>query len=75
MTIESIPQRAISNSLLESVLKMRGFRLHPYEAAHLHMSDSVRLAPGDDFAAIIGVLHNLHCLVKSPPPLICYLKI
>lgn len=48
------------------MLLVRGFRLHPYEAAHLNMSDSVRLEPGDDLATITGVLHNLHCLVSPP---------
>jgi len=43
-------------------LGVRGFRLHPYEAARLNMNHSVRLEPGDDFAMITGVLHNLHCL-------------
>lgn len=55
----------INNCLvLTSILSVRGFRLHQYEAVRLNISDSVRLEPGDDFAVITGVLHNLHCLVS-----------
>lgn len=56
---------SFSNPLvLIAIFSVRGFRLHPYEAARWNMSDSVRLEPGDDFATIIGVVHNLHCLVS-----------
>ena len=44
-------------------LLVRGFRLHRNEAARLNLTDSVTLQPGEDFATILGVIHNLHCLV------------
>ena len=60
------PLSTNSRLVLISILSVRGFRLHPNEAADLNISDSVRLEPGDDFATITGVLHNLHCLVSPP---------
>jgi hypothetical protein len=39
-----------------------GFRLSPKEAAKLNITQSI-MFPGSDFSSILGVIHNLHCLV------------
>lgn len=37
------------------------------EAVHLNITDSMRIQPGEDFAVELGIIHNLHCLVRSLP--------
>ncbi|OCL06359.1 hypothetical protein AOQ84DRAFT_411272 [Glonium stellatum] len=41
----------------------RSFRLHRKEATRLNLTDSVLVQPGEDFGTMLGVLHNLHCLM------------
>ena len=53
----------VPTALIRYVLA-RGFRLSRDEAARLNFSTSVALQPGDDIASILGVAHNLHCLVS-----------
>lgn len=54
------------------ILKARSFRLHRDEAARLNLTDSILAQPGDDFATELGIVHNLHCLVRiSIPSLAC----
>jgi hypothetical protein len=32
-------------------------------AQRLNVTDSIRVAPGEDLGTMLGVYHNLHCLV------------
>ncbi|CAF9943613.1 MAG: hypothetical protein ALECFALPRED_000758 [Alectoria fallacina] len=44
----------------------RGFQLHRDEAAGLNFTESLLVQPdGEKFGAILGVIHNLHCLWKK----------
>ena len=45
-------------------LEVRSFRVHPKEAERLNFTDSILIDDGDDFSSMLGVMHNLHCLVR-----------
>lgn len=52
---------------------VRGFRISPEEAASLKIKDSIKVRPGQDLATILGVVHNLHCLVRPTIGILSFL--
>jgi hypothetical protein len=60
----------VSSSNLDSIITTNGssarsFRLHRDEAARLNLTDSILVHPGEDFGTELGLIHNLHCLVRA----------
>ena len=45
--------------------RQHGIRLYRDEASRLNINESILLAD-NNFAVILGVHHNLHCLVRNP---------
>lgn len=46
--------------------RQHGIKLYRDEALRLDITESI-LLPDDNFAVILSVHHNLHCLVRTPP--------
>jgi len=59
----------VSFSNLKSIIttnsgSARSFLVHSDEAERLNLTASILVQPGEDFGTELGVIHNLHCLVR-----------
>jgi hypothetical protein len=52
------------NLLTSSANLARRFKLTREEAARLNITDAIQVRPNKDFGGMLGVKHNLHCLVR-----------
>ena len=47
------------------IIPARGYQISVEEARKLQINDSIKLEPGMNYATLLGVTHNLHCLVSD----------